>query len=245
MTAEIHWIPAKLVQGLIAKGRQSLAVQRRYRTRNRLARLLNGPAPKRLFDIVFSLTILTVFSPLYLVLMLLIALTSPGPIFFVQKRIGRNYRPFRCIKFRTMVRNADAVLADLIECSPHLQAEFEADFKLRHDPRITLVGRFLRMTSLDELPQFWNVLKGDMSVVGPRPLVPHELPRYGRHMDRVLTIKPGITGLWQVSGRNDIPYHRRVQMDVYYAGYRTWWLDLFVVIKTVFVVLFPRNNGAY
>ncbi|NEO86880.1 MAG: sugar transferase [Spirulina sp. SIO3F2] len=245
MTAEIHWVPAKLIQGLIVKGRQSLAVQRRYRTRNQLARLLNGAATKRLFDIVFSSAILVACSPLYLILMVLIAATSPGPIFFVQKRIGRNYRPFRCFKFRTMVRNADAVLEDLIACSPHLQAEFEADFKLRRDPRITAMGRFLRMTSLDELPQFWNVLKGDMSVVGPRPLVPQELPRYGRHMDRVLTIKPGITGLWQVSGRNDIPYHRRVQMDVYYAGYRTWWLDLFVVIKTVFIMLFPRNNGAY
>lgn len=245
MTAEIHLDPAKLLRGLVSRARPSLTTQRRGRSRTRLARLLNSATVKRSFDIVFSLAVLIILSPLYLLLILLIAVTSPGPIFFVQKRVGKNYRPFRCVKFRTMVRNADAVLEDLIACSPHLQAEFEADFKLRRDPRITPIGRLLRMTSLDELPQFWNVLKGDMSVVGPRPLVPQELSRYGRHMRRVLSIKPGITGLWQVSGRNDIPYYRRVQMDVYYAGYRTWWLDLFVVLKTVFVMLFPRNNGAY
>lgn len=144
-----------------------------------------------------------------------------------------------------MVENADEILADIMMTSPHLRQEFEANFKLKKDPRITWIGRFLRLTSLDEFPQFWNVLKGDMSVVGPRPLVDEELSKYGRHIDKVLTIRPGITGLWQVSGRNDIPYPRRVQMDVYYVNFRNFWMDVWLIIKTIGVVIFPKNNGAY
>ena len=116
---------------------------------------------------------------------------------------------------------------------------------MREDPRITWIGRFLRLTSLDEFPQFWNVLRGDMSVVGPRPLVPEELHKYGNRIDKILTIRPGLTGLWQVSGRNDIPYPQRVQIDVYYVNYRNWLMDLWVIVKTLGVVLFPNNNGAY
>ena len=119
------------------------------------------------------------------------------------------------------------------------------NFKLKDDPRITKIGKFLRLTSLDELPQFWNVLKGDMSVVGPRPLVPEELPKYGSRMKQVLSIRPGITGLWQVSGRNDIPYPRRVQIDVYYVNARSWLLDLWIILKTIGVLVFTNNNGAY
>ena len=144
-----------------------------------------------------------------------------------------------------MVENADEVLKDLIATSPEMQSEFEDNFKLRQDPRITWIGRFLRVTSLDEFPQFWNVLIGDMSVVGPRPLVPEELPKYGKYIDKVLTIRPGITGLWQVSGRNDIPYPRRVQIDVYYVNSCNFWVDLFLIVKTIGVVLFTKNNGAY
>ncbi|NEO26296.1 MAG: sugar transferase [Kamptonema sp. SIO4C4] len=129
--------------------------------------------------------------------------------------------------------------------APHLHQEFQENYKLKQDPRITPIGKFLRLTSLDELPQFWNVLKGDMSVVGPRPLVKNELPCYGRYMAKVLQVKPGITGLWQVSGRNDIPYPLRIKIDVYYASYRTAVLDLFIIFKTLGVMLFPRNNGAY
>jgi Undecaprenyl-phosphate galactose phosphotransferase WbaP len=206
---------------------------------------LNKKFVKRLFDVLFSLLILILFSPVYLLLVLLIALSSPGPIFYIQKRVGKNHKPFSCIKFRTMVINADEVLLELMETSPQLRQEFEDNFKLKQDPRITKIGRFLRLTSLDEFPQFWNVLKGDMSVVGPRPLVVEELPRYGCHIDKILTIKPGITGLWQVSGRNDIPYKRRVQIDLYYANSHNFWLDLWVIIKTIGVVLVPKNNGAY
>jgi lipopolysaccharide/colanic/teichoic acid biosynthesis glycosyltransferase len=144
-----------------------------------------------------------------------------------------------------MVENADEILVDMMTASPHLRDEFEDNFKLKKDPRITGIGKFLRLTSLDEFPQFWNVLKGDMSVVGPRPLVPEELPKYGHHMDRILTIRPGITGLWQVSGRNDIPYNLRVQMDVYYVNYRNFWLDLWIIVKTIGVIISPKNNGAY
>ncbi|MEW6497553.1 MAG: sugar transferase, partial [Cyanobacteriota bacterium] len=141
--------------------------------------------------------------------------------------------------------NADEMLTDMITTSPQLREEFEDNFKLKQDPRITGIGKFLRLTRLDEFPQFWNVLKGDMSVVGPRPLVPEELHKYGHHMDKVLTIRPGITGLWQVSGRNDIPYPLRVQMDVYYVNFRNFWLDLWLIIKTLGVIVFPKNNGAY
>jgi Undecaprenyl-phosphate galactose phosphotransferase WbaP len=206
---------------------------------------LHSATAKRIFDIVFSLTVLIVFSPMYLLLVLLIALSSRGPVFYVQERVGRNYRRFECIKFRTMVKNADEVLMEIMETSPRLRQEFQDNFKLRKDPRITWVGRFLRTTSLDEFPQFWNVLKGDMSVVGPRPLVVEELPRYGKYIDRILTIRPGITGLWQVSGRNDIPYPRRVQIDVYYASCRNLWMDFWIMTKTIRVVVFPKGNGAY
>ncbi len=206
---------------------------------------VNGEFAKRLFDIVFSLLVLVLFSPVYLLLGLLIALSSNGPIFYIQERVGKNYKPFNCIKFRTMVTNADEVLVQIMETSPHLRDEFETNFKLKHDPRITKIGRFLRITSLDEFPQFWNVLKGDMSVVGPRPLVEEELPKYGCYIDQILTIRPGITGLWQVSGRNDIPYPRRIQIDLHYVKFRNLWLDLWIIFKTIGVVIIPKNNGAY
>jgi len=144
-----------------------------------------------------------------------------------------------------MVENADQVLEEMLAQCPYKRQEFEDNFKLKDDPRITWIGKFLRFTSLDEFPQFWNVLKGDMSVVGPRPLVPDELHKYGEKMAKVLTIKPGITGLWQVSGRNDIPYPQRVLIDVYYANHHNWLLDLWIIVKTIGVVIFPQNNGAY
>lgn len=210
-----------------------------------LAVALDGDVAKRLFDIGFSLLVLGVFSPLYLVIAIAIAMTSSGSIFYIQTRVGRNFRPFRCIKFRTMVSNADQMLEEMVAQSPQIRKEFADDFKLKEDPRITKIGSFLRLTSLDELPQFWNVLRGDMSVVGPRPLVPEELQRYGRRINTVLKIKPGITGLWQVSGRNDIPYPKRIQIDVYYATSRNWLLDIWVIVKTIGVMIFPHKNGAY
>jgi len=243
MTANSQLVSVKLLRGLMA--RSFVSPTSRNRRTSLFLNVLDGSFAKRLFDVVFSLAVLILFSPMYVLLAGLIALSSSGPVFYTQKRVGKNFKSFGCIKFRTMVDNAEAKLEEMMDESPQLRQEFEQDFKLRQDPRITAIGKFLRYTSLDEFPQFWNVLMGDMSVVGPRPLVPEELPKYGRHIDKVLTVKPGITGLWQVSGRNDIPYDRRVKIDVYYAACRTWWMDLFIAIKTVGVILFPKNNGAY
>ncbi|XHX76838.1 MAG: sugar transferase [Stenomitos frigidus ULC029] len=234
MTAESQLISGKTIRAFLRRGFTSL-----------LERVLNGEFAKRLFDITFSLTVLIVFAPVYLLLMALIALSSRGPIFYVQERVGKNYKSFGCIKFRTMVRNADEVLMEMMETSPGLRQEFQSNFKLRRDPRITSIGRFLRITSLDEFPQFLNVLKGDMSVVGPRPVVTEELERYGSYADRVFSIRPGITGLWQVSGRNDIPYPRRVQIDIYYVNCRSLLMDLGIVARTLSVILYPKDNGAY
>ncbi|MCP2732338.1 sugar transferase [Limnofasciculus baicalensis] len=243
MTAQSQLISVKVLRAFVKRGFQTPSSRSRLRSLSQSR--LDGNFAKRLFDVAFSLSVLILFSPVYLVLALLIAISSPGPIFYIQERVGKDYKPFGCLKFRTMVENADEILLDIMASSPALRQEFEDNFKLKQDPRITMIGRFLRLTSLDEFPQFWNVLKGDMSVVGPRPLVPEELPRYGRYMEKVLTIRPGITGLWQVSGRNDIPYDRRVQMDVYYVNSRNFWLDFWLVMKTIGVIVFPKNNGAY
>jgi lipopolysaccharide/colanic/teichoic acid biosynthesis glycosyltransferase len=244
MTAQSQLVSVKLLLGLLERSFWVTRARRKSPS-SLLWEALNGNFAKRLFDVVFSLAVLILFSPVYLSIALLIAIDSPGPVFYVQKRVGKNFKPFGCIKFRTMVANADEMLAEMMANSPEMRQEFEADFKLRHDPRLTAIGKFLRYTSLDEFPQFWNVLVGDMSVVGPRPLVPEELQRYGHHIDKVLTIKPGITGLWQVSGRNDIPYHRRIKIDIYYVDGRNGWLDLLIAIKTIGVIIAPRNNGAY
>jgi lipopolysaccharide/colanic/teichoic acid biosynthesis glycosyltransferase len=191
------------------------------------------------------LLVLALGCPVYLILAACVYFSSPGPIFFSHQRVGRNRRSFGCMKFRTMVPNADKKLRDLLAESPQMRQEFEETFKLKNDPRITWVGNFLRVSSLDELPQFVNVLKGEMSVVGPRPLVKDELPRYGEEIDYVLSVKPGVTGLWQVSGRNDISYEDRVKLDVSYVEKRNLALDIMLVFKTVGVMVSSKNNGAY
>jgi lipopolysaccharide/colanic/teichoic acid biosynthesis glycosyltransferase len=200
---------------------------------------------KRLFDIVFSLSVLIICAPIYLILAAAIAFTSAGSILYVQERVGKNHRHFECIKFRTMIPDADLLLEAMMAQSDSLRQEFSENFKLKQDPRITKIGKFLRVTNLDEFPQFINVLKGEMSVVGPRPLVPEEIERYGKDIDRVLTIRPGITGLWQVSGRNDLPYDERIQIDVYYVNHHNFWWDLQIVIKTILLTIMTKNNGAY
>lgn len=240
MTANSQLVSVKVIQGLARRG-----LIRISRQPNREQIRITKEFYKRTFDILFSASVLTIFSPLYIILSILVAVASPGPIFYTQERVGKNFKRFKCIKFRTMVVNADQVLAEMLARCPQKRQEFEENFKLKDDPRITWIGKFLRWTSLDEFPQFFNVLKGDMTVVGPRPLVPDELHKYGSKMDRVLTIKPGITGLWQVSGRNDIPYPQRVLIDVYYVNHHNWLLDIWIIIKTIGVVLFPKNNGAY
>jgi lipopolysaccharide/colanic/teichoic acid biosynthesis glycosyltransferase len=243
MTAESQLISVKMLRAFVKRGIGQLISRNRQLDLSR--HRLDGDLAKRLFDVLFSLSVLILFFPVYLLLATLIAISSPGPIFYVQKRVGKNYKPFACLKFRTMVEDADSRLIEMMKTSPALREEFEDNFKLKQDPRITRIGKFLRLTSLDEFPQFWNVLMGDMSVVGPRPLVPEELPKYGRYMDKVLTIRPGITGLWQVSGRNDIPYPQRVQIDVYYVNFRNFWMDLWVIVKTIGVIISTKNNGAY
>jgi exopolysaccharide biosynthesis polyprenyl glycosylphosphotransferase len=198
-----------------------------------------GRILKRLFDLAASLLALPFILLLYPFIAGAIKLESAGPVIFRQTRVGKAGRQFTSFKFRTMVPDAEAQLAKL-------QAKNEASgpvFKMKNDPRVTKVGRFLRRTSLDELPQFFNVLKGDMSLVGPRPPIPAEVAKYDRQQRRRLTIKPGITGPWQVSGRSDISFDEWVRLDVYYIQNWSLLLDLTILLKTVAVVLSRR--GAY
>ena len=225
---------------VISKGPSSLPAVEIIRNQSRYGRTL-----KRIGDVVFSLLVLTLGSPIFIFIGILVKLSSPGPIFYIQKRIGRNYRDFGCIKFRTMYKDADELLPNLLKKYPLMRKEFEKDFKLRHDPRITKLGRFLRRSSLDELPQFFNVLKGEMSVVGPRPIVSNEINKYSLFMEEVISVRPGLTGLWQVSGRNNLSYKKRVQLDLLYARNRNFLLDLEIIILTIGVLLFPMDRGAF
>ncbi len=158
-------------------------------------------------------------------------------MFFAHERIGRNGKTFRCWKFRTMALDAEEQLQNLLINDPEARAQWEAYQKLDDDPRITCVGEFFRKTSLDELPQFWNVLKGEMAIVGPRPIVASEVHHYGNHLVDYLSVKPGITGLWQVSGRSDTTYDERVAMDVEYTSSRTFQKDIKIILKTVKVMV--------
>ncbi len=225
---------------VISKEPSSLLAVEIIRNQSRYGRTL-----KRIGDVIFSLLVLTLGSPIFILIAILVKLSSPGSIFYIQKRIGRNYREFGCIKFRTMYRNADDLLPNLLEKYPLMRKEFEKDFKLRKDPRITKLGRFLRRSSLDELPQFFNVLKGEMSVVGPRPIVSNEIYKYSLFMEEVISVRPGLTGLWQVSGRNNLSYKKRVELDLAYARNRNFILDLEIIILTLGVLIFPMDRGAY
>lgn len=197
---------------------------------------------KRAVDIFGALAITIVASPL--ILFILWAMwCEGGPILYRHRRIGRGGQPFDCLKFRTMVPNADQVLRDVLARDPELMREWVQYRKLRRDPRITFVGRYLRRSSLDELPQLWNVLRGEMSLVGPRPIVREELLRYGRKVREYQAVAPGITGLWQVMGRNDTNYRRRVALDTYYVRNRSLSLDIYILLKTTVVVI--GGNGAY
>ena len=210
------------------------------RQQNFLGRII-----KRAGDIIFSLIVIIFGAPVFFLLAFLVKISSPGPVFYIQQRIGRNYKKFGCIKFRTMHKDSDILLSKLLANSSKLREEYNNDFKLRKDPRITFIGTFLRRSSLDELPQFFNVLKGEMSVVGPRPIVRDELRRYGLSMDEVISVRPGLTGLWQVSGRNNLSYKKRVAMDLYYARNRSFLLDVEIIFLTLGVLFFPMDRGAY
>lgn len=193
---------------------------------------------ERAIDLVGAIIGIVVSAPIMLLVALAVKLTSKGPAIFNQLRVGKDGQLFRCYKFRTMVVDAEAVL----ERNPALKAEFLRRHKLDKDPRITAIGSFLRKTSLDELPQFFNVLLGDMSLVGPRPIVPAELVKYGDFADELVTVKPGLTGLWQVSGRSETTYAERVSLDMRYIANRTIAGNIGIMLKTVLVLL--QRKGA-
>ena len=200
---------------------------------------------KNLLDFLFSIFFLIASLPFFLVISILIKLSSRGPIFFLQERIGKNNIPFKCIKFRTMHPEAKDILENMLMKDEKLKIEFEETHKIKNDPRITTVGKLLRKTSLDELPQFINVLKNEMSIVGPRPIVNKEKKKYGKNLNKVLSVRPGITGLWQVSGRNNLTYKKRVKLDLNYIENYNLLMDMRILIRTFGVILFPLDRGAY
>jgi undecaprenyl-phosphate galactose phosphotransferase len=199
---------------------------------------------KRTFDMMLSFMFMPLFLPLIVILGLLIKLGSPGPIIFCQTRVGRGGKPFRIYKFRSMYRDSKERLEKILTTDPAAKQEWSIHFKLKKDPRITPIGRFLRQTSLDELPQLFNVLKGEMSLVGPRPVLKDEIAKYYKEFaDYYHLVRPGITGLWQVNGRNDLDYVARVRLDTWYVLNWSLWLDIVILFKTFRVVL--KKEGAY
>ena len=195
------------------------------------------------FDWLTTLIGTVLISPIFLLISLWVYLDSPGPVIFQHRRVGKDGKEFNCYKFRSMCMDADAKLKDLLAKDPKAKTEWDKDFKLKNDPRITKSGAFLRKSSLDELPQIFNVLKGEMSLVGPRPIVQEEVPRYGKFISDYYLVRPGITGLWQTSGRNDTGYGERVQMDSWYVRNWNLWFDIVLLWRTIKVVL--GGKGAY
>ena len=198
---------------------------------------------KRALDVTVCATVLLLGAPVLALICWFVRRSGPGPIFYGHTRIGRNGKPFTAWKFRTMHQNGDEILAKHLESNAEAREEWERDHKLRDDPRVTGIGRLLRMTSLDELPQVWNVLVGEMALVGPRPIVEDEVRRYGDVFRLYQTVKPGITGLWQVSGRTNLSYDDRVLLDQFYIRHWSPWLDIYILAKTV--VALVNREGAY
>lgn len=202
-----------------------------------------GQIFKRAFDIGLALTAGALLTPVLLLTAILIRLESPGPVLYTQPRVGKNGRLFRVFKFRSMHVNADAVLQTYLQANPQARAEWQETQKLRHDPRITRVGCWIRKFSIDELPQLWNILTGDMSAVGPRPILPEQKNLYGKTLETYTSLRPGLTGFWQVSGRNKTSFQQRVLFDQYYVRNWSGWLDIYILLRTVWVVL--SREGAY
>ncbi|MDE3055137.1 MAG: sugar transferase [Verrucomicrobiota bacterium] len=199
---------------------------------------------KRLFDLFFALFLLMLFSPLFILAPLLIKLSSRGPIFYSHPRVGIHGKPFGCLKFRTMYPDAEKMLHKLLQNDPVLKKEWETYYKLKKDPRITPVGRWLRKTSLDEVPQILNVLFGEMSIVGPRPLTQEEVVHYLKEKaKKILSVRPGLTTLWIVKGRNQFTLEERISLEELYVERQSFWLDLSLIAKTALRVVFPK--GAY
>ena len=198
---------------------------------------------KRFMDLSIIIIASILFFPMFLVIIIIIKLSSHGPVLYSHERIGQNGKHFRAYKFRSMVNDADKKLNELLEKDKKTREEWDRSQKIKNDPRITGIGRFLRKTSLDEIPQFINVLRGEMSLIGPRPIVDNEIEKYGEDFKRIFSIKPGLTGLWQVSGRSDTNYADRVLYDTYYLQSWSVWLDIWIIGKTVGVLI--KGKGAY
>jgi exopolysaccharide production protein ExoY len=198
---------------------------------------------KRAMDLVLAIPLAIFLLPALIVLALIIRKDDKGPILFKQTRRGKDGKPFTCYKFRTMVVDAQERLERLLASDPELFKEWEETQKLKDDPRITRRGGLLRRTSLDELPQLWNIIRGDMSVVGPRPIIEDEVRRYGSDIEHYDSVRPGVIGLWQINGRNDTTYEERVALDVDYALRRSIFLDIYILVKSIPAILLKR--GAY
>ena len=194
---------------------------------------------KRILSILFSVISIIVLSPLFIIISLIVKISSKGSVFFIHERIGLKGKKFKLIKFRTMVDNAEDMIASF---NPEQKKEWEENFKLKDDPRITKIGKFLRKTSLDELPQLINILKGDMSFVGPRPIVEDELSWYGDNKEKLLSVKPGLPGWWAVNGRSDVPYPERCDFELYYVDRVSFGFDLLILVKTLGAIV--RKDGA-
>lgn len=199
---------------------------------------------KRFFDIGFSLLVLLLGFPIFFLCSVAIKCSSPGSVFYAHPRIGRNGKPFNCLKFRTMHNDADLKLKALLESDPDLLQEWKVYYKLKADPRITSFGKWLRKTSLDELPQFLNVLKGDMSVVGPRPLTQDEITNYLKEKaPKILSMRPGLTTLWIVAGRNKFTLKERIKLEEFYIDHQSFQFDFWLIFQTLLKMIFPK--GAY
>jgi Undecaprenyl-phosphate galactose phosphotransferase WbaP len=211
-------------------------------SRARAPRLSLDQPLTELMNFTVALLALIFLAPLMIAVAIAVYAQDGGPILFAHRRLGKDGRYFPCLKFRSMAVDAEQRLKALLASDPEARAEWEKDHKLRNDPRVTKLGAFLRKTSLDELPQLINVLRGEMSLVGPRPIVDAEIPKYGRRFQNYCSVKPGITGLWQVSGRNDTTYRARVALDCIYAAKRNVWMDAGVLAMTVPAVLTRRGS---
>jgi len=199
---------------------------------------------KRFLDIVASILLIIMLSPIFIIIAFLIKVNTRGPIIFLHKRVGRNKKTFLCAKFRTMHPESEYILERLLSQNEKVKDEYFKNFKIINDPRITNIGKILRLTSLDELPQLLNVLRGEMSLIGPRPITIDEIKKYGSSFKQVFSIRPGMTGLWQVSGRNKLSYKRRVMLDLIYVNNFNPLMDFRILLRTVGVILFPFDRGA-
>jgi exopolysaccharide production protein ExoY len=221
-----------------AEIRDKLALFRAQLVRHhKLVSDATGGQPKRVLDIFVALVAIVLLAPCMLIVAALIKLTLGGPVIFAHARVGQNGQTFPCLKFRTMIVNGQECLDAYLASNPAAAKEWAETHKLRHDPRITRLGHILRISSLDELPQLFNVLRGDMSCVGPRPIVAAELKRYGAHAPEYLAARPGVTGIWQVSGRSSLSYEERIRLDFYYVRHWSMLLDLKILLKTIPAVL--------